>query len=77
MSFPGSQGDQLAARLDLPAGPPKAFALFAHCFTCGKDLRSAGRLASALTDAGFGVLRFDFTGLGESADAAQTLPHPV
>ncbi len=66
MSFPGSQGDQLAARLDLPAGPPKAFALFAHCFTCGKDLRSAGRLASALTDAGFGVLRFDFTGLGSS-----------
>ncbi len=66
VTFPGSQGDELAARLDLPAGPPKAFALFAHCFTCGKDLRSAGRLASALTDAGFGVLRFDFTGLGSS-----------
>ena len=67
MAFPGSQGHELSARLDLPAGPPKAFALFAHCFTCGKDLRSAGRLASALTDAGFGVLRFDFTGLGSSA----------
>lgn len=66
VSFPGSQGGALAARLDLPAGPPKAFALFAHCFTCGKDLRSAGQLASALTDAGFGVLRFDFTGLGSS-----------
>lgn len=66
VAFPGSQGSKLAARLDLPAGPPKAFALFAHCFTCGKDLRSAGRLASALTDAGFGVLRFDFTGLGSS-----------
>lgn len=66
VTFTGSLGDQLAARLDLPAGPPKAFALFAHCFTCGKDLRSAGRLASALTDAGFGVLRFDFTGLGKS-----------
>jgi uncharacterized OsmC-like protein/alpha/beta superfamily hydrolase len=66
VAFPGSQGGQLAARLDLPAGPPKAFALFAHCFTCGKDLRSAGRLASALTEAGFGVLRFDFTGLGSS-----------
>ncbi len=64
--FPGSQGHLLAARLDLPAGPPRAFALFAHCFTCGKDLRSAGRLASALTDAGFGVMRFDFTGLGSS-----------
>ncbi|BAN03963.1 bifunctional alpha/beta hydrolase/OsmC family protein [Ilumatobacter coccineus] len=66
VTFTGSQGDQLAARLDLPAGPPKAFALFAHCFTCGKDLRSVGRLAVALTDAGFGVLRFDFTGLGSS-----------
>ena len=66
VTFTGSQGDELAARLDLPAGPPRAFALFAHCFTCGKDLRSAGRLATALTDAGFGVLRFDFTGLGSS-----------
>jgi len=66
ITFAGSQGDDLAARLDLPAGPPKAYALFAHCFTCGKDLRAAGRLATALTDAGFGVLRFDFTGLGFS-----------
>ena len=66
VTFPGSQGHQLAARLDLPAGPPRAYALFAHCFTCGKDLRSAGRLASALTDSGFAVLRFDFTGLGSS-----------
>ena len=40
---------------------PRAYALFAHCFTCGKDLRAAGRLATALTDAGFGVLRFDFS----------------
>ena len=66
ITFPGSGGDDLAARLDLPAGPPRAFALFAHCFTCGKDLRSAGRLATALTEAGYGVLRFDFTGLGRS-----------
>jgi putative redox protein len=66
ITFTGGQGASLAARLDLPAGPPRAFALFAHCFTCGKDLRSAGRLATALTDAGFGVLRFDFTGLGSS-----------
>lgn len=66
VTFPGSNGDELAARLDLPAGPPRAFALFAHCFTCGKDLKSVGRLATALTDAGFGVLRFDFTGLGSS-----------
>ena len=66
ITFAGSGGDDLAARLDLPAGPPRAFALFAHCFTCGKDLRSAGRLATALTEAGYGVLRFDFTGLGNS-----------
>ncbi len=66
VTFMGHQGVKLAARLDLPAGPPTAFALFAHCFTCGKDLRSAGQLSTALTDAGFGVLRFDFTGLGSS-----------
>ena len=67
VTFPGSQGTELAARLDLPAGPPKAYALFAHCFTCSKDIAAASRIASSLTDAGFGVLRFDFTGLGMSA----------
>jgi uncharacterized OsmC-like protein/alpha/beta superfamily hydrolase len=66
ITFPGSGGDLLAARLDLPAGPPRAFALFAHCFTCSKDLRAASRLAAVLTDLGFGLLRFDFTGLGAS-----------
>jgi putative redox protein len=66
VTFPGSAGDLLAARLDLPAGPPKAFALFAHCFTCSKDLRAASRIAAVLTDLGFGLLRFDFTGLGAS-----------
>lgn len=66
VTFPGHAGDELAARLDLPAGPPRAFALFAHCFTCGKDLRSARQLAAALTEAGIGVLRFDFTGIGSS-----------
>ncbi len=66
ITFPGSQGDDLAARLDLPAGPPIAFALFAHCFTCGKDVKAASRIATALTDSGFGVLRFDFMGLGKS-----------
>jgi uncharacterized OsmC-like protein/alpha/beta superfamily hydrolase len=66
VSFPGSRGEQLAARLDLPAGPPKAFAVFAHCFTCSKDIRAASRLAAVLTDLGYGLLRFDFTGLGAS-----------
>ncbi len=66
ITFPGSQGADLAARLDLPAGPARAYALFAHCFTCSKDIAAASRIANALTDVGFGVLRFDFTGLGMS-----------
>jgi putative redox protein len=66
VTFTGSQGDELAARLDLPAGPPRAFALFAHCFTCGKNIRAATRVATALTEAGYAVLRFDFTGIGQS-----------
>ena len=66
VTFPGSQGDGLSARLDLPAGPPRAYALFAHCFTCSKDVKAASRIAAVLTDHGFGLLRFDFTGLGAS-----------
>lgn len=66
VTFTGAQGDQLDARLDLPAGGPKAFALFAHCFTCSKDIFAASRIAAGLTKAGYGVLRFDFTGLGAS-----------
>jgi putative redox protein len=67
ITFPGGLDEPLSARLDLPAGPAKAFALFAHCFTCSKELRGASRIAATLTDLGFGVLRFDFTGLGSSA----------
>ena len=67
VEFTGSQGDKLAARLELPdAGAPKAYALFAHCFTCTKDIFAAARIASGLADAGIAVLRFDFTGLGHS-----------
>jgi len=65
-SFTGSGGHELSARLDLPAGPVRAFALFAHCFTCSKDVLAAKRIASGLATAGVGVLRFDFTGLGSS-----------
>lgn len=65
-AFKGSGGHELAARLDLPAGPVRAFALFAHCFTCSKDVLAAKRIASGLAQAGVGVLRFDFTGLGSS-----------
>ncbi len=66
ISFAGSQGDELAARLDLPPGQPAAIALFAHCFTCGKDIAAASRISAGLVAEGFGVLRFDFTGLGSS-----------
>jgi putative redox protein len=65
-TFIGSGGDQLAARLDLPDAEPRAFALFAHCFTCSKDLAAATRISRGLVERGFGVLRFDFTGLGSS-----------
>ena len=64
--FPGGGGHRLAARLDLPDGPPRAHALFAHCFTCGKDVNAAARLAAALAAEGIATLRFDFTGLGGS-----------
>jgi len=66
ITFTGSQGDELAARLDLPPRPPSAIALFAHCFTCGKDIAAASRVSAGLVAEGFGVLRFDFTGLGSS-----------
>jgi len=56
----------LAARLDLPSGSPQAYALFAHCFTCSKDIFAAKRIAGALTSHGIAVLRFDFTGIGHS-----------
>jgi uncharacterized OsmC-like protein/alpha-beta hydrolase superfamily lysophospholipase len=66
ITFPGADGQLLAARIDAPPGPPRAWALLAHCFTCGKDLRPLARIAQALAAEGIAVLRFDFTGLGES-----------
>jgi putative redox protein len=64
--FPNARGERLAAVLDRPDGEPRAYALLAHCFTCGKDTLAAKRMAERLTDAGLAVLRFDFTGLGGS-----------
>jgi len=64
--FRGGFGDELAARVDLPEGEALGYALFAHCFTCGKDLRAAGWICRTLAEHGIGVLRFDFTGVGES-----------
>ena len=66
--FVGHTGEMLAARLDLPTGVPGATALFAHCFTCSKDILAAKRIATELARIGIAVLRFDFTGLGSSQE---------
>ena len=65
--FDNGRGERLAARLDVPVDEtPLAFALFAHCFTCSKDFKAVANIARALNQARIGVLRFDFTGLGQS-----------
>ena len=64
--FPNSKGEKLSGVLDLPLGEPAGFALFAHCFTCSKDIRAAKAIAERLALCGIAVLRFDFTGLGGS-----------
>ncbi len=66
ISFAGHDGGQLAARFDMPDGPILATALFAHCFTCSKDIPAARRISARLAAMGIAVLRFDFTGLGHS-----------
>ena len=73
VTFGGHGGEALAARLELPEDGPRAYALFAHCFTCSKDSLAAGRIAAALAEAGIATMRFDFTGLGASGgDFANT-----
>src|SRR5699024_6872309 len=73
IEFTGSQGDKLAGRLDLPQTAPRGWARFAHCFTCSSNNKAAAHIARALVEVGFGVLRFDFTGLGSSGgDFANT-----
>ncbi|MGD8454562.1 MAG: alpha/beta fold hydrolase [Phycisphaerae bacterium] len=73
VSFVGAGGQRIAARLDAPAAHTVAYALFAHCFTCGKDLKAANWISRELVDRRIAVLRFDFTGLGESeGDFAET-----
>ncbi len=66
ITFTGHSGHQLAARLDMPAGQLRATAIFAHCFTCSKDIPAARRISQRLSSMGIAVLRFDFTGLGHS-----------
>ena len=74
VEFPGSQGENLSGLLELPDTDPASFVLFAHCFTCGKDIVAASRIAKELVKLGFAVLRFDFTGLGNSDGI---LPTPI
>lgn len=74
LEFPSHSGELLSARLDFPdEGEAKSYVLFAHCFTCSKNLSAVGNIARALNEEGFAVFRFDFTGLGESeGDFANT-----
>ena len=73
ITFTGHGGDTLAARLDLPDGAHLGTALFAHCFSCSKDIPAARRISARLAAMGLAVLRFDFTGLGHSeGDFANT-----
>ncbi|HUX78416.1 MAG TPA: alpha/beta fold hydrolase, partial [Alphaproteobacteria bacterium] len=66
ITFPGSQGHLLSARLDSPDGEVKGYALFVHCFTCSSNVLAASHISAALTEKGIAVFRFDFTGLGSS-----------
>ena len=73
VEFQGALGDKLAARLEKPVGEPVAYAIFAHCFSCSKDIFAANRISRRLAQLGLAVLRFDFTGLGQSdGDFANT-----
>lgn len=73
VEFTGSTGENLSAKIDIPEGEPKAYALFAHCFTCSKDLKAVGNITKGLSEIGIATMRFDFTGLGQSeGDFADT-----
>jgi len=71
--FPGRHGRSLAARLDTPAEAPRAYALFAHCFTCSKDSKAAAYVAQALAAHGIATLRFDFSSLEFSSNLEDLL----
>ena len=66
VNFENESGIRLAGILDLPTNPPRGFALFAHCFTCTKDLKAIVKISRRLATHDIAVLRFDFTGLGDS-----------
>ena len=77
IEFEGSQGNLLAARLDMPAEAPRAFAIFAHCFTCSKDILAASRIAGALSAKGIAVLRYDDRGFEQSSGDFASAPSYV
>ena len=66
VKFQNQDGEELSGILDMPLSAPRAFALFAHCFTCSKESRAARYVSTALAEQGIATLRFDFTGLGQS-----------
>lgn len=74
IKFKNNEGIELKGKLELPIdGKPSYYAIFAHCFTCSKDLNAVRNITRALAQKGIGVLRFDFTGLGQSGgDFADT-----
>ncbi|MGU5600631.1 bifunctional alpha/beta hydrolase/OsmC family protein, partial [Aeromonas veronii] len=70
-TFASGAGSQLSGHLEPPEGTPRGWAIFAHCFTCGKDSRAAVYISRALSRAGIGVLRFDFAGTGISGGSGE------
>ena len=72
-TFVGGAGSELSGHLEPPEGTPRGWAIFAHCFTCGKDSRAAVYIARALSRAGIGVLRFDFAGTGIGGGAGEAV----
>ena len=65
VSFPNAEGEKLSGILDMPERAPRAFALFAHCFTCSKNLKAATNIARAMNDAGIAVLRLSLIHISE------------
>src|SRR3546814_11414389 len=72
-NFVGEGGYQLSGHLETPEVTPRGWAIFAHCFTCGKNSLAAVHISRALARAGIGVMRFDFSGVGISEEGSQAV----